>query len=95
MGKIIDEILSKLKFPWDKAKEILGESRGSRLIAVGIFLMFLTSYLRVLSARFWLEDNFSSLFWMLAFLLIFWGHKRTCLVNKINKIEGAGGEMIW
>ncbi len=73
MGSIKDELISRLKFPWDKAKEILGESRGGRLMAFGLFLIFITFYLRVLSARFGLSDNFSYLFWTLSFILIMWG----------------------
>ena len=70
---MMQSITSKLKLPWDKAREILGESRGGNLIAVGILLMVLTTSVRMYCAKLNIPDNFSTLFYMASFLLIFWG----------------------
>lgn len=69
----MQSIMSKLKLPWDKAREILGESKGANLIAVGILLMVLTTSIRLYCDTLNISDNFSTLFYMASFLLIFWG----------------------
>ena len=60
-------------FPWDKAREILGESRGANSIAVGILLMVVTTSVRLYADKFGLSDNFSILFYICSMWLIIWG----------------------
>ncbi len=73
MKKVISTIISKIMLPWDKARELLGESKGARLIAVGILLFVLTTTFRVYCDMVNIPDNFSLIFYWLANFLIIMG----------------------